>query len=715
MSEVTAVQEQKTNAKSVQASNGLLVQRKCACGQHTVAGDECESCRKKRLNLQRWRKDKAGPTFTAEMTSFPGAAPAGLMQPRFGHDFTQVRLRISPPLVQRQGKEETGSRLVAGKGSQPLTKSGLESSTGKGNLTTSKGAPTPKPATPKPVPAELTTANTAPGETAVPGLLVADETTDLGAGQMRKGEFLAELRPAVCAAADAELATAGRDTEGCPYLDYWFDFYDQRDAGHIERALSRYAPQSRSATSARDYIPIIAERVRQGVARWVSTGELTGVPEGVPTTIPGEAPAGTGAGIGTGGGNDAIQRKVKTGATTQEDDPVAIRDQLGSGRTLDSGVRSRMESAFGTGFGHVRLHDDGNAASLSSDQNARAFTVGEHVAFGAGEYRPGTLMGDALIAHELAHVVQQNGFDVSGHSVENSQYDELENDANSSVLRVMKSLWGSTSLMLEHATNNSKPMLNSGLQLQRCNKTPEKSESTETAGGDTTATGSGTCPTAPAWDPAKHVSPDFKLDKPAPKRSNTAPSETTTDDPTFEGAAVVDCAAKVWHYQLSSVESKGKIQIVYFTKDHYPAPTPTDDAGPLTNVTKANWKGIVKDLSKNKAGIPDFWSAYRAEDLHEYYHWSTEWQGEVKKELVNAEKDIAKLTVGFDKAKTQTDAEKSLLPDAEKAFNSAMKKARKTYDALGDSPGDPPYQAQVPAIENMIKRVNDHAKKKGWK
>ena len=55
----------------------------------------------------------------------------------------------------------------------------------------------------------------------------------------------------------------------------------------------------------------------------------------------------------------------------------------------------------------VRLHDDPAAARLTRSLGARALAVGEHVAFGPNEYEPGTPVGDALIAHELAHVVQQ--------------------------------------------------------------------------------------------------------------------------------------------------------------------------------------------------------------------------------------------------------------------------------------------------------------------
>lgn len=211
---------------------------------------------------------------------------------------------------------------------------------------------------------------------------------------------------------------------------------------------------------------------------------------------------------------------------------------------------------------------------------------------------------------------------------------------------------------------------------------------------------------------AKHVTPTFILDKKEDPRSNTKPSTQSKSPPTFVGNVVGD--GMVWHYELSSVESKGKIRIVYFTDDHYPAPTPTDDSGTLSNVTKTNWKTIVDDLEKNKEGIPDFWSAYRAEDVHETYHWAVEWQGEMRKELVKAEGDIAILSLGVDKAPTAADAEKVLAPQATTVFNGAMKRADNSYQALPDSPGAPAYKAQIPVVTALKKRVTDHAKAEKW-
>ncbi|AFD07194.1 eCIS core domain-containing protein [Solitalea canadensis] len=79
-----------------------------------------------------------------------------------------------------------------------------------------------------------------------------------------------------------------------------------------------------------------------------------------------------------------------------------------SGQSLDMGTRSFMESRFGADFNHVRIHTDENAHQSSSAINARAYTHRNHIVFGDGQYQPNTLEGKRLLAHELAHVMQQS-------------------------------------------------------------------------------------------------------------------------------------------------------------------------------------------------------------------------------------------------------------------------------------------------------------------
>lgn len=284
------------------------------------------------------------------------------------------------------------------------------------------------------------------------GFLVDDEATTLP-GQMRKSEFLSALRPAVCAAADRELARAGRKTDGCPYLDRWFGYFQGQDAQHVERSLRKYAPETASARSANGYIAPISTRVAQGVRRWVDTGELPELPEGItPAMLAGGGLAGALATVGSavkrglsaiGSFFGGLFRKA-TGSGAGGVDRGALSAQLGEGQPLDGRARARMGSAFGHDFGAVRVHTDASAAALAAGLDARAFTLGTHIAFGAGQYHPGAPAGDVLIAHELAHVVQQSGHRPSEQPVlaKGEAHDEMEQEADGAALDVAASLWG---------------------------------------------------------------------------------------------------------------------------------------------------------------------------------------------------------------------------------------------------------------------------------
>ncbi|MCI0337069.1 MAG: DUF4157 domain-containing protein [Acidobacteria bacterium] len=307
-----------------------------------------------------------------------------------------------------------------------------------------------------------------PAEAAAQALIVDDVVSELGPGQMKKSEFIAKLRAEVCKTAEEVLAKVDQTTEGCPYLDFWFDFYGKKDAQHIERAIRKFVPEASGATTAMDYIPSITARVRIGVETWARTGEITGVPEGVPIELPGTTSLASTE--ETTPATSGIQFKSRSGGARAARNPQAIQAQLGPGRPLEGSVKSRMESAFGTSFSHVRVHMDARASSLSSSFQARAFTVGEHIAFGSTEYRPGTLIGDALIAHELAHVLQQGNMstNVSPAKESDTSYSGLEDDADLSAIGAIAHLWGGAKGMLRDLTKNTTPRLKSGLSLRRC-------------------------------------------------------------------------------------------------------------------------------------------------------------------------------------------------------------------------------------------------------
>jgi hypothetical protein len=85
-----------------------------------------------------------------------------------------------------------------------------------------------------------------------------------------------------------------------------------------------------------------------------------------------------------------------------------VRDAVSSpGQPLEPATRAAMERRFEHDFGRVRVHTDPKAAAAARALNALAYTVGWDVVFGAGRYAPGTNQRQSLLAHELAHVVQQ--------------------------------------------------------------------------------------------------------------------------------------------------------------------------------------------------------------------------------------------------------------------------------------------------------------------
>lgn len=84
------------------------------------------------------------------------------------------------------------------------------------------------------------------------------------------------------------------------------------------------------------------------------------------------------------------------------------RLQNSGGRPLSPAARAFFEPRFGVDFSQVRVHTGSQAVNAARSVNARAFTVGRDVVFGAGEYTPGTTPGKKLLAHELTHVLQQH-------------------------------------------------------------------------------------------------------------------------------------------------------------------------------------------------------------------------------------------------------------------------------------------------------------------
>ena len=109
----------------------------------------------------------------------------------------------------------------------------------------------------------------------------------------------------------------------------------------------------------------------------------------------------------------SIQREASGPAHHNPD--VFVRSALQvPGRPLDADTRRFMEPRFGHDFSSVRLHTDDAAARSAQALRANAYTVGRDILFDAGRFALGTEGGRRLMAHELAHVVQQSEGPVSG-------------------------------------------------------------------------------------------------------------------------------------------------------------------------------------------------------------------------------------------------------------------------------------------------------------
>ena len=214
----------------------------------------------------------------------------------------------------------------------------------------------------------------------------------------------------------------------------------QGGAGHglsAAAALRRAVSLSRRAAAGGDLAPRLSRADAHGRAGLRPAGAAARGRRGHPQHRPGGRLPGRGPGRARGDAAPAArraggvrqagappERRRDPGVGVRRADPAgASRDGggtpglpwqarrvLGSpGRPLDREARALLEPRLGHDFGRVRVHADGAAAESARALGADAWTAGRDVVFAAGRYAPRTGAGLRLLAHELAHVVQQNG------------------------------------------------------------------------------------------------------------------------------------------------------------------------------------------------------------------------------------------------------------------------------------------------------------------
>ena len=296
------------------------------------------------------------------------------------------------------------------------------------------------------------------GGRATPAALIVDDGP-VAPGQMLKSTFVEQLRERVTAAAADELGPLG-SVIGCPYIDQYFARYAGQPAAEVVSLLRRFAPGARNAQSAADIIPAVVARVRDGVRQWRDTGQP-------PPDIAAADPAAAAAAGPAPAAPGTAQAKL-----AEPDSPADLVTRLGPGESLDASTAARMGDTFGESFAHVRIHTDANAARMADDRDATAFTIGSHVAFSSGAYAPGSVAGDALVAHELAHVVQQGGAGPAEHAVQRKRGDDdtaAESHADDVARGAVESLHGGGEK--KGVLRSLKDAFKTDLSLKRCPRT----------------------------------------------------------------------------------------------------------------------------------------------------------------------------------------------------------------------------------------------------
>ncbi len=242
--------------------------------------------------------------------------------------------------------------------------------------------------------------------------------------------MLARLRESTTSTA---ISMLGERAVGCPYIDAWFARHARTDEETLRRMFRRYAGLSEPAND-HELFEAIQARLRLGIAYWQSGDDIA--PE---LALAGLAPPGV----------DAISAAI----AGDEVGALHVAAQLGEGIALP-------------GAGDVRVHTDATTARLADRADAHAFAVGSDIVIGSSAPKPGTLAGDVLLAHELAHVAQQ--------ARGKSRSADSESEANAVAVRA------ASRGTLAGIGDVSRRAMTTPLSLQRCKrgKSPDKDAGT---------------------------------------------------------------------------------------------------------------------------------------------------------------------------------------------------------------------------------------------
>lgn len=381
-------------------SHAPSVQRKCACGQHTMAGGKCEACRRKDSQAS-GVINEPGDRFEREADQMAAAVVRGGRAPSLSAGGAAVKRQAGSkkPKSNEEKMKEAGKKAAeafmktkSGQEIEKKAKAMGESfvSTLHGKVITGAavaGVLSTLVATNKELPAQLPEI---PLEKLQPGLSMKITwegpvrtpkagsitfTYKFGAGRRERREKPKLTRAEKQRAENARMARELHEfREGLKSPEQRAREQQQMmDALARMRANDPLNPFNISDLKPRSQaLPLLPRRERE---------------------------------------EEPVQRKEKRGfsATVAGGHiPPSVQETVkGGGQPLDPATRTTMESRFNHDFSSVRIHADERAARSAADIDAQAYTTGGQIVFGAGQYSPQSSSGQALLAHELTHVVQQ--------------------------------------------------------------------------------------------------------------------------------------------------------------------------------------------------------------------------------------------------------------------------------------------------------------------
>jgi hypothetical protein len=357
----------------------------------------------------------------------------------------------------------------------------------------------------------------------------------------------------------------------------------------------------------------------------------------------------------------------------------------GSGRPLEPPLRQDMERRFGHDFSQVRVHSGTTAEQSAHDVNAHAYTVGHDIVFAAGRFVPWTHDGRRLIAHELAHVVQQS--DMSHGAQQQGR--------------------GASSVQRKEGDDKDEPK-----------------DKPKDAPKDTPKDALKNAPTAAGSCGGKSLASSITA---SDKRLNGSAVEASLGANEFGntsklGADFKFTACKVgtnWRFQLGAlvVPIVSKVQAATFRKN-------IDNAS-AAEVAKESFADIVRDLSptmsatfsvscgnkKDKDKVKTYsirktyWNQQFVID-HEAFH-RKDWVDMYRKELIKAENDVWAHSIPENVAKDAAGALARADPDLTKYMTDAY---QRLCDAFTPGKESRAYDAGAPAYQKLVDEINARAR-----